>query len=66
MDVMLRTKRYIYIFELKTDGDTTKAMSQIDDRGYALPFADEGREIIRISANYSSSANNIDSWQIQQ
>ncbi len=63
MDVMLRTSRYIYIFELKTDGSTSDAMEQIDDRGYALPYADEGRQIIKIAANYSSARNNIDSWE---
>lgn len=64
MDVMLRTKSYIYIFELKTNGDTGKALKQINDRGYALPYADEGRKIITIAANYSTARNNIDSWDI--
>lgn len=63
MDVMLRTSRYIYIFELKTDGSSAEAMEQIEDRGYALPYADEGRRIIKIAANYSSVRNNIDSWE---
>lgn len=62
MDVMLRTRRYIYIFELKTDGDTGDAMHQIEDRGYTLPYADEARTVIRIAANYSTRRNNIDSW----
>ncbi|MCM1490937.1 MAG: ATP-binding protein [Muribaculum sp.] len=65
MDVMLRTRRYIYIFEMKTDGSTDKAMRQIDEKGYALPYLDEGLTIIKIAANYSTSANNIDSWEIE-
>lgn len=64
IDVLLKTKRFIYIFELKTDKTASKAMLQIDNRGYALPFADENRQIIRIAANYSSRRNNIDSWII--
>lgn len=66
MDMMLRTRRYIYIFELKTDGSTDKAMRQIDEKGYALPYLDEGLPIIKIAANYSTSANNIDSWEIEK
>ncbi len=66
MDVMLRTRRLIYIFELKTDGSSEQGMQQIDDKGYALPYADEGRKIIKISANYSSAINNIDSWGIKE
>lgn len=64
MDVMLRTSRFIYIFELKTDGNVTKAMDQIEDRGYARPYAHSGKTVIRIAANYSTERNNIDSWEI--
>lgn len=65
MDVILRTRRFIYIFELKTDGSADDAMRQIDEKGYALPYADEGRTIIKIAANYSSASNNIDSYKIE-
>lgn len=64
MDVMLRTRRFIYIFELRTDGSAGEAMAQIEDRGYARPYAHSDKTVIRISANYSSSRNNIDSWEI--
>lgn len=66
MDMMLRTKRFIYIFELKTDVSAEAAMEQIEEKGYALPYADEGRQIIAIAANYSSKTNNLDSWIISQ
>lgn len=66
IDVMLRTRRFIFIFELKTDGDLRKALQQIDDRGYTLPYADEQRRIIRIAASYDSSRNNIGSWTVAE
>lgn len=66
MDVMLRTTRYVYIFELKTDGSVKTAMQQIEDKGYADPYLYEGRRIIRIAANYSTKTNNIDSWEIRE
>lgn len=64
MDVMMRTRRFIYIFELKTDGSANKAIDQIEDRGYARPYAHSGKTIICIAANYSTERNNIDSWEI--
>lgn len=64
MDVMLQTRRYIYIFELKTDGSVSKAIGQIEDKGYATPYRHSGKTIIRIAANYSTERNNIDSWEI--
>ncbi|MDE6631719.1 MAG: ATP-binding protein [Muribaculaceae bacterium] len=64
MDVMLRTRRFIYIFELKTDGNVSKAMDQIEDKGYADPYRHSDKTVIRIAANYSTQRNNIDSWEI--
>lgn len=66
MDVMLRTRRFIYIFELKTDGSVEKGLEQINEKEYALPYRDEGRKIFKISANYSSACNNIDAWKIKE
>lgn len=66
IDVMLRTRRFIYIFELKRDGTASAAMQQIQDKGYMLPYLEEDKKIICIAANYSTASNNIDSWQIQQ
>ncbi|MDE7347633.1 MAG: ATP-binding protein [Muribaculaceae bacterium] len=64
MDVMLRTRRFIYIFELKTDGSVIKAMDQIEDKGYVDPYRHSDKTIIKIAANYSTQRNNIDSWEI--
>lgn len=65
IDLLLRTRRFIYIFELKTDGNASKAMSQIDNKGYASPYLFSGKKIIKIAAVYSSALNNIGTWQIQ-
>ena len=64
MDVMLRTRRFIYIFELKTDGSVSQAIDQIEDKGYADPYRHSDKTVIRIAANYSTERNNIDSWEI--
>ena len=66
MDVMLLTRRFIYIFELKTDGNVAKAMDQIEDKGYADPYRHSDKTVIRIAANYSTERNNIDSWDIMK
>lgn len=66
MDIMLRTRRFIYIFELKTNHTSEEALQQIFDKGCALPYAEEGKKIILIAANYSTAINNIDSFIIKQ
>lgn len=65
MDMMIQTSRFVYIFELKTNGTAQEAMNQINEKGYSLPFINSGKKIITIGANYSSSINNIDSWIIE-
>ena len=65
MDVMMETRRYVYIFELKTDGKVEEAAGQIEEKGYADPYRHTGKTLIKIAANYTSSLNNIDTWTIE-
>ena len=64
-DIVVKTEKYIYIFELKLDGDAGAALRQIEEKGYALPYAHDGRHIIKIGVNFSSHTRNILDWQIQ-
>lgn len=64
-DLILKTKRFIYIFELKVDATPQEAMDQIHDRGYAEPYLHDGRKIILIGASYSTKENNISCWKIE-
>ncbi|MDE5812906.1 MAG: PD-(D/E)XK nuclease domain-containing protein [Muribaculaceae bacterium] len=41
-------------------------MDQINDKGYARPYARSNKTIIRIAANYSTKRNNIDGWEISK
>ncbi len=66
MDMMLKTSRFVYIFELKTDGSAEEVLNQIEEKGYFLPYIKSSKEIIKIGANYSSEINNIDSWIIDK
>lgn len=65
MDVQLETRRFIYIFELKTDGSVAKAMHQIEEKEYTAPYLFSKKKIVRIAANYSTQKNNIDAWIIE-
>lgn len=65
-DMVLKTRKFIYIFELKVDKTPEEAIKQIEDKGYANPYRHDGRQIILIGANYSTVTNNIDIWKIVQ
>ena len=60
-DMILGTKEAVYVFEFK---GAEAAMSQIDAKEYALPFAADGRRIVKVAVSFSSETRNIADWTI--
>lgn len=65
IDILVRTKDYVYIMELKYDGTPEEALQQIECKEYALPWAIDGRKVIEIGINYSSKKRRIDGWKVR-
>ncbi|MCQ2314551.1 MAG: ATP-binding protein [Bacteroidales bacterium] len=65
MDMTVKTKEYIYIFEFKFNKSAEEALAQINEKGYAEPFAKDERNIIKIGVNFSTECRNIDKWVIE-
>lgn len=65
LDMVVKTKEYIYIFEFKYDKSADAALQQIDEKGYARPFAGDGRRIYKIGVNFSRTDRCIDGWMIE-
>ena len=55
IDMLVETDRYVYIMEYKVDGSAQEAMDQINSKQYALPWAADGRQVIKIGANFSTT-----------
>lgn len=66
IDMIVKTKDYIYIFEFKYDQSADTALQQIEDKGYARPFATDGRKIVKIGVNFSREHRCIDEWKIKE
>ena len=64
MDILMQTSQYIYILELKLDKTADEALTQIEAKGYAKPFADDVRQLFKIGINFSTSTRRIDDWKI--
>jgi len=43
----------IYVMELKINGTAQDALDQINDRGYALRYATDGRRIVKAGIGFS-------------
>ena len=65
MDIVMKTKDYIYVMELKLDGTADEALKQIEDKGYAEPFKTDGRLIYKIGVSFSSETRGIEEWRIE-
>ena len=64
-DCIIETDQFVYIFEFKLDGNANEALQQIEDRGYALPYASDSRTIYKIGCNFSSESGTIDGWECE-
>ena len=65
MDMTVKTKDYIYIFEFKFNKSAEEALAQINEKGYAEPFLSDGRQIVKVGVNFSTACRNIDRWVVE-
>lgn len=65
-DCVIETLRYVYVFEYKLDRPAAEAMAQIGDRGYAGPYAHDGRPVYAIACSFSSETGTISDWMVKQ
>lgn len=64
MDVLMQTPDYIYIMELKINQTADAALQQIEDKGYANPFAADQRRLFKMGINFSTHTKLIDDWKV--
>ena len=64
IDILLQTKDYVYIMELKVDGSADEALRQIDEKGYDKPFADDQRKLFKIGVSFSKENRRIEEWKV--
>ena len=65
-DCIIETDQYVYIFEFKLDGTADEALQQIEDKGYALPYANDARTLYKIGCSFSSETGTIEEWKSVQ
>ncbi|MBR1658544.1 MAG: ATP-binding protein [Synergistaceae bacterium] len=66
-DCILTTKKFIYLFEFKINGRAEEALKQIDEKGYALPFAAEyERKLYKIGVVFDSKKRTLKDWKVAE
>ena len=66
VDVIVQAERFVYLMELKRDGTADEALAQIEERGYAAPFAADTRALYRIGAAFDSDTRQLADWQARE
>ena len=59
IDMVVATRGYVYLFEVKRDRPAAEAMAQIEAKGYAAPFAMDKRAVVKLGVGFSSKTRNI-------
>ena len=63
-DIVVLMPDAIYVMELKVNGTAQEALQQIDDKGYARPYGQDGRRIVKIGARFSMESKTVEDWVI--
>ena len=64
IDVVVLMPDTTYVLELKTTESARKALEQIEDKGYALPYQTDGRQIVKAGIHFDMDKRTIDDWVI--
>ncbi len=64
MDILMQTREYIYVMELKVNKTADEALQQIEDKAYAKPFDTDERKLFKIGINFNTEKRLIDDWKV--
>ena len=65
-DCIVETEDFVYIFEFKRDKSADEALAQIEDTGYAKPYAADKRTLLKIGVSFNSKDRIIDEWKVMK
>jgi len=65
-DVLIKTRRYIYVMELKLNGSAHKALDQIMGQHYLQPYLSDERKKIAVGINFSTDERAVTEYEIKE
>ena len=64
VDIVMKTAKALYIFELKMNMSVQAAMKQIDLKDYSSKFALSGLPIVKVGINFDPKRRTIGDWEV--
>ena len=62
IDCVVECPQYIYIFEFKLNATAAVALQQIEQKGYALPYAADARKLYKVGISFSSETGTLNDF----
>ena len=65
VDIVMKTAKALYLFELKLNKSAQAAMKQIDLKDYSSKFALSGLPIVKVGINFDPERRTIGDWEVK-
>ena len=62
IDCVLECPDFVYIFEFKLNSTAEAALKQIEEKGYAQPYAADARKIYKVGISFSSETGTVNDF----
>ena len=66
VDMVLRTSKALYLFEMKLNRSTEAALQQIDLKDYASRFALDGLPVVKVGIDFDAERHTLSDWGIKK
>jgi hypothetical protein len=63
-DVVITTPKYVYVVEIKIDAKVEVALSQIDEKGYAVPYMAGEQAVYKVGVIFSTKEKTLSEWKV--
>ena len=60
IDMVVATRGFVYLFEMKRDRPAAEAMAQIEAKRYAARYGRDRRAVVKVGVGFSSKTRNIE------
>ncbi len=64
IDLLVETSTSLFLMELKYDRSPEEALAQIDNKNYALPYAQGTKRLFKVGINFSMAERTVTEWKV--
>lgn len=65
-DIVVLMPNAIYVIELKVGDSASEALRQINSKGYAAPYKNDGRQVVKVGVSFNKDTRTIDNWVVEK